>query len=1243
MAMTFIRKLLNYLTSWRIYIGCPPGQVSPRAIIFFPLYRATFCCGLSGILTIKGKKNPDGASPDEVLQRCFETIRRNDLLTILSGAMPVSSFLDGSQCLTEMNQALHDLKGNEACRQVLCQPDKARFLQNFLDELKQFFSSEEQCYEDNAAAFSTADAEIINSRMTLMKDIIWGLEKDVLKNMGKISALAGDMPLPDFTDAAFRHYNSLNFILNALDRLEVRGRDSAGIQVSFTLAGGSALDEITASLKVKGLYDDFTKRSTLGDLSNGTITVSMGDGEKSPVTVAFTYKTFSIIGELGKNIAALRKDVGRDAILHEFAGRDMLFDTALAHTRWASVGSITEENCHPINNFSLTATDGHKDYPHYGPGTWGINVVLNGDIDNYQELRKSLEGDRDLIASAITTDTKIIPLVIEKYLNLGNDLAESFRLAVGDFEGSHAIAMASDTEPGKVYLALKGSGQAVYVGLSGDAYLFSSELYGLIERTSFFVKMDGEKPSRPDAPEQNGQIFILDQAASGDVSEINALFYDGTPISLTRNDLQKAEMTTRDIDRRAYPHFFLKEISESPRSVRKTLQGKYRFTENGRTVFNFGDDILPPRIREAILSGGIRHIVIIGHGTAAVAGAAIADGWKRYLKETTISVEAKIASELSGFSLQEDLSDTLVIPITQSGTTTDTNRAVTMARERGAFVIAIVNRRQSDITAKSHGVFYTSDGRDIEMSVASTKAFYSQIVAGHLLGLCFAQLLRSLPDHTIVDELRNLEDAPSAMERVMGHKETIRQSVDLLARGKKYWAIVGSGPNKAAADEIRIKLSELCYKTISSDVVENKKHIDLSAEPLIIVCAAGNPETVVGDIVKDVAIFRAHKAGIVVFADEGEDRFNGIADSVIAIPNAPQPLSVILNTVAGHLWGYYAAQSIDNDSRFFREFRSRLNLTLSDQGKRSVSFYERIADRQFRHMVQDFTASLNERRRADGFAGATANTISDMVLLLKYAVGKIPMEDFWQDFPDEEGLFTPLDRLDICLGQVIDELSRPIDAIRHQAKTVTVGTSRKERLLTGIIFDLIEEMRFSPKHLTSKNVLAITKMQTAIGAITGYTLYDVNNLDADGNPTDDSTIAIAKRSGISMSMTSRTEQSRTLMGTKRTLVSMGHVYVGLGKLDGAPIVIIPILGEHQHVRSLLLIHVHFNEALSVREKIDVLGYKFNDIRNIINEYNLPWDDRYIEALSVGKLMSETAEVIAGQIRQSLQKTEGPEE
>ena len=178
------------------------------------------------------------------------------------------------------------------------------------------------------------------------------------------------------------------------------------------------------------------------------------------------------------------------------------FETAFAHTRWASVGSITEENCHPARQFypptpRRLAPLEEKHYPAYGTGPWSIHVVLNGDIDNYQPLREALEAGGELIAPEVTTDTKIIPLQIEKYLLAGHDLTEAFRRAVGDFEGSHAIAMVSNVEPGKIFLALRGSGQSIYVGITPDRYLFSSELYGLVEETPFFMKMDGEKPARP--------------------------------------------------------------------------------------------------------------------------------------------------------------------------------------------------------------------------------------------------------------------------------------------------------------------------------------------------------------------------------------------------------------------------------------------------------------------------------------------------------------------------------------------------------------------------------------------------------------------------------------------------------------------------------------------------------------------------------------------------------------------------
>ncbi len=1251
MVFDIFKAILGLLKNYKVYVGVVPRRVPGPAVIIFPANDSMLCCGFAGIVAVKKANVPKDADSVAQVGDLWAKVRGYGLQTVLGGAVSPSDYLGGGR-MEELEEHIRLLKTDEPFQRLFFAADKINRLKEIVEEMRIFLSREEELVEEKAGLFSTAVMETINGRLVSLRDAIWAIERDILRNVERIADLASAAEAGGISPSSLKKYKKINFLLNSLDRLEVRGRDSAGLHAAYTLAAPDAAGRARDVLKKKSLEDEFIKRARHGDLVDGSVCFSAIQGAEEgniegDAFLSFTYKTSSIVGELGVNTAKLRKSVREDRAFHALAGEEAVFDAAIVHTRWASVGSITEENCHPINNFTIpgraaSAADIVKNYPRYGEAAWTISAVLNGDIDNYHDLRDDLEKGGCLIAPEVTTDTKIIPLVIEKRLQAGEDLLTAFRLAVNDFEGSHAIAMMSNAEPGKVFLALKGSGQSLYVGIAPDQYVFSSEVYGLVEITPFFLKMDGETPRIPDLPDTAGQIFVLDQESPGGLEGVSAFFYDGAALNLLKEDVRKAEITTRDMDRGDYPHYFLKEISESALSVKKTLRGKYLIAEKGgnkSVVFNLGEDVLPAGLRASFTSGNIRRIFVIGHGTAAVAGEAIAASLERHLNGSSINIEAKIASELSGFCLSESLEDTLVIAVTQSGTTTDTNRAVAMALERGAAVVAIVNRRQSDITTKAHGVFYTSNGRDIEMSVASTKAFYSQIVAGNILSLCLAQLLKTQTDGFIAAELGVLEQAPGLMSRVMEKKEEIRRSAEGPARQKKYWAVVGSGPNKAAADEIRIKLSELCYRTISSDVVENKKHIDLSAEPLIIVCAAGSPDAVVGDIVKDAAIFKAHKAGVVVFADEGDERFYGIADAVIEIPRAPLPLSVILNTMAGHIWGYFAARSIDEDARFLREFRSRLNMAVMEQGRKNYTLYEKIADTQFRRLVGEFYPAFNRRRQNGAFTFLNVKTISDMMLLLKYAYGKLPLEDFWYEFPSSENLSSPVELLDLALAQAAEELTRPIDAIRHQAKTVTVGTSRKEPPPGGIIFDLLKELDFLTKSLTGKNILILSVLQPALAMIKGYTLYEISNLDGEGNPCESTSISIRKRGGISLQMRSRVEASGVLMGTKRTIVSTGHAYVGSGRADGASLVIIPLL-EAGAVKNLLLLHVDFNEALPLREKIKVLGYRYSDIRNLINEYNLPWDDRCLETIPLAFLLGDPVEVVAEHIRQNANKCLG---
>lgn len=1237
-----IIKAIYFFLNGKIFFGVDPLRVPAPALVLFPLSRNTFCCGVAGILAITKRPQSVNGDLQEETKKISGEICDRDIKAILAEKYQPEDYLAGEEGLARLDNLIGRLKQDESLETIFFSPEIGATIAVVSVELHELIVREENFLELRAGDFTGAQLEMITGRLIKLKDAAWALEKDILSNDGLILALTGQPDKTAVTRHAFRKYRQINFLLNALDRLEVRGRDSLGIEVSF-IVSKSQFSAAMKNLEDNNGLEEYRARTKWGELANYSITANpCPDDPAAAIPITFTYKTSAIVGELGRNVGELRRFIARDPVLYEFASLPAQTERVVGHTRWASVGTITDSNCHPVNNFSLSGTkqgddDCSRHYPRYGRGSWSINVALNGDIDNYQVLRESLEKEGVVIPPELTTDTKVVPLIIERHLLAGHDLETAMRLAVQDFDGSHAIAMTSNLDPGRVYLALRGSGQSLYVGVAPDSYIFASEVYGLVEGAHFFLKMDGEKPSPASGKEQSGQIFILDQDTEGGFGGVSACYYDGSPLALTEKDIRKAEITTRDIDRGDYPHYFLKEIGESAASVRKTMRGKYLISRDGggrKVTFNLGRDVIPAELEQALLNRRIAHIMVIGHGTAAVAGSAVADGFKRYLAGTALRIESQIASELSGFSLEHDLHDTLVVPITQSGTTTDTNRAVAMARERGAFVLAVVNRRQSDITAKSHGVFYTSDGRDIEMSVASTKAFYSQIVAGHLLALRIAQLLKSRSDDFIAAELRQLEEAPELMRQVLARREEIGRSASSLVRQRNHWAVVGSGPNRAAAEEIRIKLSELCYKTISADVVENKKHIDLSAEPLVIVCAAGTPEAVTADVVKDVAIFKAHKSAVVVFAQEGEERFRGIADSVIHLPAATLPLSVILNTLAGHLWGYYAACAIDADAVFMREFRGRLNRVMEEQEKENISFYERLYDRNLKRLIRDFTERFQEWRNKGAFSSSQVKTISDLVLLLKYAAGKLPLDEFWNEFKVKRGS-SPVDYLDLVLGHAVDELSRPIDAIRHQAKTVTVGTSRKEEPIPGPVFDLLGELGFAHRSIASKNMMIMERIQPAIAAIRGYTLYEIDNLDQDGDPQEETTIMVSRRGGVSLAMPSRAEAARMLMGTKRSIVSTGRVWVGNGKVDGAPLVILPLYDGSAVVKHILLIHVSFNEALPLEDRKALLGYRLNDIHNLLNEYNLPWEDSYLNLVPLGFLLGEPAEAVALRIRELL--------
>lgn len=1081
-----------------------------------------------------------------------------------------------------------ELRGEAGLAAMLANPEMMGTAAETIDTIKTRIVEIEAYLESQGDALPALEA--VNGALVQLKDAVWAIERDRLRAAREVIELAG----PDIAAGAhLAAMFSIQQALSNLDRLEVRGRDSAGIHV---LVRSHQLD--LESLEVKALLADRTGDPLFVDRAVRVVNGHIG----------IVYKAAAEIGELGDNTAAMRKAIAEDQLLHAALQAETAEATILAHTRWASVGIISEPNAHPVNSEEIGGNSG----PY-------VTATLNGDVDNFADL---IAADGLSIAAEITTDAKVIPTMVSRGLADGHGLDEAVRSSVAQFEGSVAIGISTASEPEDVHLALRGSGQGVYVGLAEDCFVVASEPYGVVEDSDVYFRMDGETPADPDNPTASqGQIIRLKGALAGDRSGVSRISYDGTVLPLTEDEWKSPSVTTRDIDRGDAPHFLLKEISESPTSFRKTLRGRLLETDKGLSV-NLPTDTISESLAKRLAAGHITRIHVIGQGTAAIGGQAIAAAVEDALAGSAVTVDAVTATELSGFRLRDDMSDTLAIAVSQSGTTTDTNRTVDLCRSRGASVIAIVNRRGSDLVDKSDGHLYTSDGRDVEMSVASTKAFYAQIAAGFLLADGLAQLI---PDVSVEESdrqaiLSGLRDLPAAMTATLEKRPEIAQAAGRHAPSRRYWAMVGNGPNHVAAKELRIKLSELCYKSIACDVTEDKKHIDLSSEPMILVCAAGLVGSNADDVAKEVAIFRAHKAAPIVIATEGENRFSAALD-VIAVPEVNPRLAFVLSTVVGHLFGYEAALAIDASARPLREARGVIE---SYVGQTTDDWFNR-----FGRELSPYASRFFDGLRAGSYNGhLEASTATKVSALLRFATGAVPIESYQQEFGKVGTPGVAVEDLALSLTSAIEELTRPVDAIKHQAKTVTVGISRAdESLLQGALIQSVLGTGCPRDRLSYRSLRTLAAITPAVDEVVGFTRYRV-----EGDPESDAgaQLHVIDKGGVATGIASRVEKDPVLRGTKHRVAVEREPFVTVGT-DGRVVLIVPEVKDAQ-ATGLTLCHVRLHDDLGAAVARSVLqGYRnrYRQLVDVVTEREPSFrEDLLAEVSTVDLLTAPISDVAA---------------
>jgi glucosamine--fructose-6-phosphate aminotransferase (isomerizing) len=423
-------------------------------------------------------------------------------------------------------------------------------------------------------------------------------------------------------------------------------------------------------------------------------------------------------------------------------------------------------------------------------------------------------------------------------------------------------------------------------------------------------------------------------------------------------------------------------------------------------------------------------------------------------------------------------------------------------------------------------------------------------------------------------------------------------------------------------------------------VVEDKKHIDLSSEPLIFICAAGHKGTVINDIIKDTAIFKAHQATTIVIATEGEEGFRPYADSLIFVPQIEERFSPIVTTLAGHLWGYHAARAIDAESGVLFNFREEIKKLIAESKGKGLDIYQIILDRVLREKAGRFFAEFNKRLELGRYTTALGlAAASRLTLLLKYLSGRLPMSDFETDFGESGTAPHVFDIFFRCIGEAINDMARPIDAIRHQAKTVTVGTSRSWEPVTGLLFEAIMRNGFEISEITNKNILVLKNLQEVISEIHGETLYKINDLSYSGEPVEDSTIALVSKKGSSSRLVSRVEGDTRLKGTKRIIVQAGNVFIGKGRIDARSILIIPLMQQGPNIDHLLLLDIGFNQDAELPRKVLALGEKGTHIRNIVEETGLAWADEYLSLLPIQELFGNSAEKTAESIISSVKGSE----
>jgi glucosamine--fructose-6-phosphate aminotransferase (isomerizing) len=345
-----------------------------------------------------------------------------------------------------------------------------------------------------------------------------------------------------------------------------------------------------------------------------------------------------------------------------------------------------------------------------------------------------------------------------------------------------------------------------------------------------------------------------------------------------------------------------------------------------------------------------------------------------------------------------------------------------------------------------------------------------------------------------------------------------------------------------------------------------------------------------------------------VIADDGDDRYAGA--TVIPVPSVDPALGFVLSAMAGHLFGYEAALAIDASARPLREVMEVVERAAAD-----ASSADDVLD-EVRGGIARPVAEYRDGVRAHRYDGhLEASTAVQLAGLLHDVRSDRPVEAYQESTGKVGSPAALVDDLVLALTRAIDELTRPVDAIKHQAKTVTVGISRSdEGVMDRALVQAVLDAGAGRDVLSYRTLKVLADLDPAVAEISGYTRYGI----------DGDTITVVDRGGISQQIASRVDRNPVLVGTKRRVASEREVLVARGRSDGRTIIMVPEVKAGSST-GITLLQVRFHERLDAPTMRGVLiGYdrRYDRLVDWVTETEGTFDDRLLAELPVEELLIE---------------------